>query len=88
MAGRRVVGIGQLLLAVAGFGMFVGWFALRMLQLYNEVVNGVEPKSVAWLAQAGVGTFAAGWLWGLMTSVRILREGRGSQSATAAEPGA
>ena len=79
LAGRRVVGVGQLLLAVAGFVMVIGWFVLLALQVYNEVMNGAEPKSVAWLGLAGGATFAAAWLWSLVTSLSILREARANE---------
>ena len=47
MAGRRLAGIGQLLLAVAGFVMVLGWFVLFAFQMYEQLVNDAEPKSVA-----------------------------------------
>ena len=76
MAGRRAAGIGQLLLAVAGFGMVMGWFVLLALQIYNELINDAQPKSVAWLGEVGAVTFAAAWVWSLVTSLSVLREGR------------
>jgi hypothetical protein len=76
MAGRRVAGIGQLLLAVAGFVMVIGWFVLLALQTYNELVNNAPPKSVASLGEAGALIFAAAWLWSLVTSLSVLREAR------------
>ena len=76
MAGRRAAGIGQLLVAVAGFLMIVGWFVLLARQIYNELINDAQPKSVAWRAEAGAAVFAAAWLWSLVTSLSILREAR------------
>ena len=76
MAGRRLAGIGQLLLAVVGFVMVLGWFVLLALQMYNELTNDAQPKSVAWLGEWGAAIFAAAWLWSLSTSLSILREGR------------
>jgi hypothetical protein len=76
LAGRRAAGIGQLLLAVAGFAMILGWFVLLFLQLYNELINDAQPKSVAALGEAGAVTFAAAWLWSLVTSLSVLREAR------------
>ena len=80
MAGRRVAGIGQLLVAVAGFGMIMGWFVLLALEVYNELVNDAQPKSVAWLGEAGAVTFAAAWLWSLVTSLSILLEARANEA--------
>jgi len=76
LAGRRLAGIGQLLLAVAGFLMVIAWFVLFALQTYHELINDAPPKSVAWLGQAGAVTFAAAWLWSLVTSLSVLREAR------------
>lgn len=79
IAGRAAAGVGQLLVAVAGFALVMLWFALRMSQLYNEVVNDAVPKSVAWAGEAGAALFAAAWLWSLVTSLSVLREARNCQ---------
>src|ERR1017187_2237532 len=76
LAGRRLAGSGQLLLAVAGFVLVLGWFALNAMQMYNQLVNDAEPKSVASLGEAGAATFIAAWLWWLATSLGFLREAR------------
>jgi hypothetical protein len=81
MAGRLVAGIGQILVAVAGFALVMLWFVLRMSQLYDQIVSDAEPKSVAWAGEAGAAVFAAAWLWSLVTSLSILREARTSQPA-------
>ena len=81
MAGRSVAGIGQILVAVAGFALVMLWFALRMSQLYNEVANDAQPQSAAWVGEAGAALFAAAWLWSLVTSLSVLREARTSEPA-------
>ncbi len=81
MAGRRAAGIGQLLVAVAGFLMIIGWFVLLFRQIYDELINDAQPKSVAWAGEAGAAVFAAAWVWSLVTSLSILREARTSQPA-------
>ncbi len=81
MAGRRVAGIGQLFAAVAGFVLIMLWFALRMSQLYNEVVNDAQPQSAAWAGEAGAALFVAAWLWSLVTSLSVLREARTAEPA-------
>ena len=77
-----MAGIGQLLLAVAGFVMIMGWFVLLAMQIYNELVNDDQPKSVASLGEVGAAVFVAAWLWSLVTSLSILREARTDSSAT------
>jgi hypothetical protein len=79
MAGRRAAGMGQLLVAVAGFVMIVCWFVQVNLQVYNELVKDVPPKSVAWLGITGAVIFVAAWCWSLVTSLSILREARASE---------
>jgi len=86
MAGRRLAGIGQLLLAVAGFVMVVGWFVLLALEIYDELVNGAEPRSVARLGEAGALVFIAAWLWSLVTSISVLREARANELKSVVPP--
>jgi hypothetical protein len=88
MAGRRVAGLGQLVVAVLGFCLFLGWFALLAAQTYNALVNGVESKSVAWLGAAGAGLVAASWFWSLATSLSVLREARAAEPPALARPDA
>lgn len=80
MAGRRLAGVGQLLVAVAGFAMVIGWFVLLALQIYDELINDAQPKSVAWLGEVGAVTFGAAWLWSLVTSLSVLREARDNEN--------
>jgi S1-C subfamily serine protease len=86
MAGRRLAGIGQLLLAIAGFVMVLGWFVLFAIQTYNQLVNDTEPMSVARLGEAGAVTFIAAWLWSLVTSLSLLREARANERKSVAPP--
>ena len=79
MAGRRAAGIGQLLLAVAGFVLVVAWFSLVAIQTYNLFMNDTQSKSVAWVGEAGAAVFFASWLWALLTSLSILREARANE---------
>jgi hypothetical protein len=81
MAGRRAAGIGQLLLAIAGFVMVLGWFVLLAMQVYNELINDTPSKSAAWLGEAGAALFVAAWLWSLVTSLSLLQEARASEPA-------
>jgi hypothetical protein len=76
MAGRWLVGTGQLLLAIAGFFMLIGWFFLVASNLYNLLVSDAPPKPAAWLGEAGALTFGASWLWALLTSLQILRSAK------------
>src|SRR5689334_22908013 len=68
LARRWIAGTGQLLLAVAGFVMVVGWFAAVILGAYRQLNGGPEPRPMGWLGEAGALTFAAAWCWALITS--------------------
>jgi len=73
MVGRRLAGAGQLLLAVAGFCMVIGFLGLRVFNAYNKALNDAEPMRIGWLGAAGGLTFLAAWLWALVTSMQVLR---------------
>ncbi len=88
MAGRRVAGVGQLLLAVAGFCLVLAWFALLAMRVYNALINDVETTPVNWPGEAGAAFFVVAWLWSLVTSLSILREARTAQPPALATPGA
>jgi hypothetical protein len=77
-----VAGAGQLLLALVGFGLLLAWFGLLLYQVYQQINGNAEPKSVAWLGEAGGACFALAWVWSLITSLSLLREAR----AAAPEP--
>jgi hypothetical protein len=78
IAGRYAVGMGQLLLFVTGFCLFVAWFVRVMLQLYRQINGGPELQlsSVAWLGEAGAAAAALAWFWSLFTSLSLLRQAR------------
>lgn len=80
LAGRFVAGIGQLLLALAGFGMVMGWFVLLLVKMYEEIEGATQPKSMGWLGEFGALLFAAAWLWALFTSLSLLRQARENES--------
>jgi hypothetical protein len=76
LAGRRWVGVGQLLLFLAGFVIFMFWFGALMKQMYAEMVNYAPHHSVAWVGEVSVLLCGVSWVWSLFTSLSILHEGR------------
>ncbi len=85
MAGRLVAGIGQLILALAGFGFIVVWFGALLRQYYGLITGDVPVTPTTWLAQVGAGLFIAAWWWSLVTSVSLLREAKRNAPAAFAE---
>jgi hypothetical protein len=74
MAGRVIAGTGQLMLAVAGFIMVIGWFIQLFLDIYHQL-KGVAAESLPfpWLGPVGAITFLTAWLWSLVTSLSLVR---------------
>ena len=82
MAGRYFAGLGQLAVAVAGFGLFLVWFVKVMAQSYR-MFSGEEStiQMHVWLGFSGVLVFGLAWLWALATSISLMHEARRNESA-------
>lgn len=76
MAGRLASGLGQLLLALAGFGFILVWFVALLRQYYGLITGDVSLTPVVWLVETGAGLFLAAWCWSLVTSISLIREAR------------
>jgi len=85
MTGRIVLGLGQLLLALAGFGFFVAWFVTVLRQFYGLIEGDVPVRPVGWLFETGAALFLAAWCWSLVTSIGLIREARRNAPAAFAE---
>ena len=72
-AGKKS-GYVQALVAMTGFFMTGFWCAQICLAWARE---GAPPTSLGpdfWICLIGIGLFAFGWTWSLISSVRIIRE--------------
>ena len=77
MARRFLAGTGQLLLALAGFVLIVGWMFELFHRVFLQQLGGpVPPVASAWMWKWGLLLFGAGWLWSLATSIRLLRQAK------------
>jgi hypothetical protein len=83
--GRRfVAGVGQLILAVAGFVMIVGWMAGYFCDQYRLMADLPPAKgSYGWLGEWGLALFGAAWLWSLFTSLSLLRQAKADEQTEA-----
>jgi hypothetical protein len=75
LAGRRVVGVLQMAMAVSGFVALMAWFWDLARLAWDAVQTGDSvtwPTSRGWL-WGGV-LFLGSWLWSLATSLQILRD--------------
>lgn len=80
MAGRYVAGIGQLVLALAGFALILAWFVLLMGQVVRQMNDGgAASNSPAWLGESGAVVFVVAWIWSLVTSLSVLRESKANE---------
>jgi hypothetical protein len=88
LLGRRfVAGVGQLLLAIAGFVLVVGWFIGVLHEMAKQLdTGGAQPGSVAWLGEVGGLLFLASWLWALVTSLSLLRQARENEAQAVPPP--
>jgi hypothetical protein len=87
MARRFAAGTAQLLVFLAGFALFVGWFVDEMRQFYAMMFSNHEPHVRFWLLWAGVGLAGLAWLWALFTSLNLLREAKRNEGRRLQGPG-
>ena len=76
LAGKRLAGVLQVVLALTGFGLTGVWFV-------SFLGACIQKETVPWdggpqfrLGLIGVALFLAGWFWAIVTSLRILRATR------------
>ena len=88
LARRYLAGTGQLLLALAGFGMIIAWFWFFFMDLYRQQMGDPRDPVPHWLGWGGLVTFAIAWLLALITSLSLLRQAkRDAKTSCAAHPG-
>jgi hypothetical protein len=77
LMGKRIgAGVGQILLAIAGFLMVLVWFVLTLNQAYSIAESNGPTKSYNLLGAVGGLTFAVSWFWALATSLSLLQEAK------------
>jgi TM2 domain-containing membrane protein YozV len=82
LARRIFAGIGQLLLALAGFGLIVVWmFELFLHMTYQQLGEPVLPRVHDGMLRWGLICFIASWLWSLATSISLLRQAKNDEAA-------
>jgi hypothetical protein len=80
MARRIWVGSGQLLLALAGFVLIVGWmFELFHRVFLQQLDEPVPSDSSGWMWKWGLLFFGASWLWSLVTSISLWRQAKSDE---------
>jgi hypothetical protein len=82
---RRIVsGAGQLLLALAGFGLITAWMVREFYHsILQQLDRPVSQTPFGWMWQWGAACFSAAWLWALITSLSLLRQAKAEVPAAA-----
>jgi len=70
MGGRRIAGTGQLLLALIGFVLLLGWSADTSISQRSRARYLDADKSYAWLAM-GFARVRGRLVWSLITSISL-----------------
>jgi hypothetical protein len=71
----------QLLLALIGFVLFVGWFIQMMGRTYRLASDlPAQPDHFPWMGKAGVLIFVASWLLAWPTTISVLRAARKAEA--------
>jgi hypothetical protein len=82
IARRYWAGTGQLLFALAGFCLIVGWMFELFHRVYlQQLDEPVPPNSSGWMGKWGLICFGASWLWSLFTSLSLLRQVKSDEQA-------
>jgi hypothetical protein len=77
VCGRIVSGVGQLLLALAGFCLVVAWMVREFCRsILQQLDRPVSQTSCGWMWQWGAVCFGVAWLWSLITSLSLLRQAK------------
>ena len=74
VAGRIAEGVGQLVIALAGFVIFTIWVVKIFTQYYGQIDGSVAVKPIGWIGLTGCLIFAVAWAWSLVTSLSVSRE--------------
>lgn len=80
MAGQRVSGIAQMILAVSGFVFTLYWFVAFAHQWVSTRQFPLDGGPQFRWGLVGVGLFGTAWCWGLISGLQILRKARTKNS--------
>jgi 4a-hydroxytetrahydrobiopterin dehydratase len=80
LAGRRLAGIGQIILVTAGSAMLLIWLFKVLTQYYDLMYADVKPETVGWIGETGGVLFVISWLWASVTSFSLFREAAAQES--------
>jgi len=86
MAGRRVTGLVQAIIMVAGFCLTLAYALMYLSAVYKFVLDARATEATwkamqpsAWLGIVGFVLCSVAWLWALVSSFQIVNESRRRQ---------
>jgi len=73
-SGRKLAGVGQIVLVVAGSALLLLWFFKALSQYYDLMFEDVKPQSIGWIGETGGVLFCLSWFWAAVTSFSLFRQ--------------
>ena len=73
-AGRRLAGVGQIAMVLAGSALLLLWLFKELSQYYGMMFGDVQPQAIGWIGEIGAVLFGLSWLWATATSFSLFRE--------------
>lgn len=83
MGGRRVTGLVQAVMMIAGFCSVITWGLMQISAVYKFALDAKATEVMQpppWLGVGGLALCAAAWFWALFSSFQLLNESRRHQS--------
>jgi len=74
LAGRRLAGVGQIVLVTAGSAMLLVWLFKVLAEYYALMFGDAQPQAIGWIGETGGVLFVISWLWAAVTSFSLFRE--------------
>jgi hypothetical protein len=83
MARRWVAGLGQLLVFLTGFAIFIVGFVQRFVEMYRSIRDQSDSMGTSGIRPMLLGLAIAGlaWSWAWFTSLSLVREAKANEDA-------
>jgi hypothetical protein len=76
-ARRPIAGTFQLILALIGFFLIMGWMLMAVWTAVSQQVNDTHAAPPpGWMWKWGLVIFGVSWLWSLVTSISLWRQSK------------
>ena len=80
-AGRKVAGIGELVIVIAGLLLIGIWMLDWMNRIFqSQLGDSLPPVPANWLWQSGVACCVVSWIWTIVTGVSLMQEAKANEA--------